>query len=92
MVHAFDCINNKNGNITVTFREDNKLRQIILTKRSAALSMFEDYMLNDLSDKPSEVLIKEAIIFVKKIYYFKANENNKSIFRPIAKSLILKDI
>ena len=90
MIHSFDCINNKNGNITVSFTENNKLRKIIFTKGTAALSMLEDYLWDDASNNSSDNIIHSAIMFMKKVYYFKANKNNSSIFRPMDKALILK--
>lgn len=74
MIHSFQQVNNANGNVTIVFFEDNKKRQIILTKGTEALS---DYMSIELKD------IKEKIIQMKRVYNFKANESNRSIFRPI---------
>ena len=90
MGYSFDCIRNKNGNTTVTFRESNKLRQIKFFKGTAALSMFEDYLLDDASINSSESIIYSAIMFMRKVYCFKANKNNKSIFYPMDRELILR--
>ena len=74
MIHSFQQVINANGNVTIVFFEDNKKRQIIFTKGTEALS---DYMSIELKD------IKEKIIQMKRVYNFKANKANRSIFRPV---------
>lgn len=41
-------------------------------------------------DRGRDITSEEVITRMKILFYFKANMNNKSIFRPIHKSLILK--
>jgi hypothetical protein len=80
MIHSFSEVMLVNGNMNVCFQEDNKMRRIILSKGSQAL---EDYQ------SIEDATIKGNIMAMKKKYYFKANANNKSIFRPIDKSLMI---
>lgn len=85
MIHSFEQINNVNGNVTVIFFEDNKKRQIIMTKGTEALRAYQDITIGDIDpgDYPD---IKGAINKMKSNYIFKANPNNPSIFRPIVKT------
>lgn len=83
MIHSFKTICNANGNITVEFFEDNKRRQIIFTKGTDALIMLKLRLMDTNQNA------EQAIKMLKANYLFKANANNPSIFRPIAKSLIM---
>lgn len=83
MIHSFKTNCNANGNINVEFYEDNKRRQIIFTKGTDALITLKLRLMDTDQDA------QQAIKLMKSTYLFKANANNPSIFRPIAKSLIL---
>lgn len=76
MVHSFTETKNANGNTTVEFMENGKRRAIIFQKGTAALKDFNSLEFHDLKDSISKLKAK---------YVFKANENNRSIFRPIQK-------
>lgn len=76
MVHSFNEVARNNGNLTVEFFDDTKRRQIIFTKNTMALQMYELCEATSIVDK---------IHNLRKHFRFMANENNPSIFRPILK-------
>lgn len=79
MIHSFSVTERKNYNKVVEFFQDNKLRRIIFTKDSEAYVDFNRLSFN------KENTPKDIVIRMKKKYFFKANANNKSIFRPVIK-------
>lgn len=93
MFHTFNIIENKNGNTTVTFHEDNKLRNIIFQKGTEAQLHFAKVLAHFNETLPQTTHVDQILItsikYMRKRYLFKANANNPSIFRPISKSLIL---
>jgi hypothetical protein len=92
MIHSFNIVSNVNGNTTVKFTQDTKLRNIIFQKNSVAAKEFWlvfDYIAKNNPNYDSNQQIEATVIYMKKKYIFKANVNNVSIFRPVAKSLIL---
>lgn len=93
MIHSFKIVEHVNKNITVQFYQDNKLRKIIFTNGTKALEHFigiQRYYVNTASGiATNDEIIQGTIENMRKRYIFKANANNPSIFRPIAKSLIL---
>ncbi len=86
MIHSFEVINCANGNTNVLFYQGSKKRTIIFQSGTEAQTVFKSYCPSDGHDC---LTIKESIDFMRSDYYFKANVNNKSVFRPIDKALIL---
>lgn len=86
MVHSFSQVDNANGNTTIIFFEDSKKRQVILTKGTDAQA---DYQII-LSALPDDTDVRTALNLMRNHYYFRANPNNPSIFRPFPKSNVEK--
>ena len=82
MVHSFSVVVRKNCNLHVEFMDDSSKRRIIFEKDSDAIKSFFNVKRDNLFNT------KEIIVAMKKEYFFMANPNNTSIFRPIDRSYL----
>jgi len=86
-IHSFRTTFNKNGNITITFFEGTKRRDIKLVKGTAAE---HDYyqMHRTLEERldSDEAATRLALKHLRRDYIFKKHPNNDSVFYPTAKS------
>ncbi len=81
-IHSFSSILNKNGNITITFFEGTKQRQIKLIKGSKAFSL---YVANYNQYAPiagDDVATRSSIANLRLDYKFMKHANNPSVFYP----------
>lgn len=81
-----------NGNYTLSFKENGKTRRIIFTKSTEAhihwRTVAENISPQGFVTIDDYYKARVGAMRVKG-YIFKANANNPSIFRPIAKSLLM---
>lgn len=88
-IHSFRTTFNKNGNITITFYEGTKRRDIKLIKGTAAaadyLSYHDDVGAATYPGHSDETITKEALHYLRRDYLFKKHPNNDSVFYPTAK-------
>jgi hypothetical protein len=88
-IHSFRTTFNKNGNITISFYEGTKRRDIKLVKGTAAEFHFSQ-MFRTHEHSGDEVATKAALKYIRKDYIFKKHPNNDSVFYPTAKSSAVK--
>ena len=93
-VNSFEICERSNGNVTVTFKENDKCRSIIFNKGTRAKALFlscvlfacqrDEYSMHELSDYQ----IKSIVNDMREFFQFNVNSNNASVFRPEPKSIM----
>lgn len=88
-VHSFSTTFNKNGNITITFYEGSKRRDIKLISGTQAHSDYATYHHSvgesTYPGHSDESITTEALIYLRQDFIFKKHENNSSVFYPRVK-------